>query len=440
MSRTFFTNHSHVVRFALHRVVTGFLFCCFRCLHLFDGHAVAVSLVSRLLLHLSRSELLLSFPVLFYASASVVSAVLTSSFCFRWILPLRLLVCSFLRILDIFFPTWMLLSHTPSLPFRARIFRIIVILCLLLASRCQFFLCIEHECCNDTSVVTAQVDHVDGLSFFTIFQVSSLDSMCSQFDSRSLQVICKSFAVHRVECCENMYHHPIVSTNLLFCCPLWGCADQQWHVPLRSLGPFRRWNLLRNFQALRMILDCSVHFLNAMVSIHRGVEIHTHFLLLCVRFFVSCTMESRRQCVWAFVYHHRFLVPVSSLWSLCFCVLLTTHSLPFFFDVWSPPHGYSQSLRRVFFCRPFLHVIIDFWFDVLILVVLEGTALTRSYHICPSAGNVLPKNLFSEIDAKQVSCLVWMQDSTYPNLFWWNLTSASLDCDIFIFLPLNFFS
>ena len=37
------------------------------------------------------------------------------------------------------------------------------------------FLCIDHECCHDTSVVTAHVDHIVGFSMFTVFQVSSLD-------------------------------------------------------------------------------------------------------------------------------------------------------------------------------------------------------------------------------------------------------------------------
>ena len=37
------------------------------------------------------------------------------------------------------------------------------------------FRCIDYECCHDTSVVTAQVDHVVGFSILTVFQVSSLD-------------------------------------------------------------------------------------------------------------------------------------------------------------------------------------------------------------------------------------------------------------------------
>ena len=51
-----------------------------------------------------------------------------------------------------------------------------------------------------------------------------------------------------------------------------------------------------------------------------------------------------------------FVVP---LILVCFCALLTTHSLPFFSAFLSPPHDCSQSLRPIF-CQPFFHVFFDF--------------------------------------------------------------------------------
>ena len=47
----------------------------------------------------------------------------------------------------------------------------LVVVCIMKA----IFLVYDYECCHDTSVVTAHVDHVVGFSIFTVFQVSSLD-------------------------------------------------------------------------------------------------------------------------------------------------------------------------------------------------------------------------------------------------------------------------
>ena len=67
--------------------------------------------------------------------------------------------------------------------------------------------CSDHECCHDTSVVTAHVDHVVCFGIFVVFQVSSLDydvvdllliSFCGSVD----RVFPRIFSVHRVECCN----------------------------------------------------------------------------------------------------------------------------------------------------------------------------------------------------------------------------------------------
>ena len=58
--------------------------------------------------------------------------------------------------------------------------------------------------------------------------------------------------------------------------------------------------------------------------------------------------------------------------------------------------------------------------------------------ICSSTDTCFD-SLFSEIDVREVLRFVWMQHLTYPNLFWWNFSSASIACDIFIFSPFQFF-
>ena len=72
------------------------------------------------------------------------------------------------------------------------------------------------------------------------------------------------------------------------------------------------------------------------------------FLLLCLRFAFSCTMERRRRRVWASVCHHSVL---SFGRSIDFCVSMQSWLLMVFFfllHVLSTLNDCSQSLRRVF--------------------------------------------------------------------------------------------
>ena len=76
--------------------------------------------------------------------------------------------------------------------------------CRVLLSRpCLFYFTMvlrssDHECCHDTSVVTAHVDHVFGFGIFVVFQVSSLDYDVVDLLLISLWGICRSFD----ECCK----------------------------------------------------------------------------------------------------------------------------------------------------------------------------------------------------------------------------------------------
>ena len=47
--------------------------------------------------------------------------------------------------------------------------------------------------------------------------------------------------------------------------------------------------------------------------------------------------------------------------------------------------------------------------------------------------------VFIEIDGRGMLCFVSMQHLMYPSLFWWNLSSASIASNIFVFLPLTSF-
>ena len=49
---------------------------------------------------------------------------------------------------------------------------LLVIACI---ARAILFLCFDHECCHNTSVVTAHANHVVGFSIFAVSQVSSFD-------------------------------------------------------------------------------------------------------------------------------------------------------------------------------------------------------------------------------------------------------------------------
>ena len=101
---------------------------------------------------------------------------------------------------------------------------LLVTVCIAGAS---LFLCIDQACCHNTFVVAAHVDHAVGFSIFTVFQMSSLDqNVINLFLGSSWRsvhrLLSKRFSVHRVECCEVLFHqpllHPISSLVLLFEC------------------------------------------------------------------------------------------------------------------------------------------------------------------------------------------------------------------------------
>ena len=88
---------------------------------------------------------------------------------------------------------------------------LLVIVCIMVGI---LFLCINHECCHNTSVVAAHVDDVIGFSIFTESQVSSFDQfvinlfLCS-FKQSVCSLLSRRFSVHRVECCKVLHHQPL---------------------------------------------------------------------------------------------------------------------------------------------------------------------------------------------------------------------------------------
>ena len=185
-----------------------------RCLHLFLGHAVQ-SLLYPSLLQLLPSELLLSHFLFF--------------FCFSF---LRLWGSSILILFQIWFCG-----------------------CLL-----QHLHCIS--------------------SVFSWLK-------CTQCVSKSFSAICRSFAflaffVHRVECCEVLYRQPLLHPVSSFV-PLFECVrtntDSLHSISWAQFGvEISSHNLWALVTGIRVLLDCPVHFLNVMVSIHRAEKVHAHQL------------------------------------------------------------------------------------------------------------------------------------------------------------------
>ena len=146
-------------------------------------------------------------------------------------------------------------------------------------------MCIYHECCHSTSVVAAHVDHVVGISIFTVFQLSSLDQyvinlFLSPFKRSVGRLVSKRFPVHRVECCEVLYHQPLlhrVSTFvLLFECERTNTNSfhsMAWAHFGVEVSSHKLYALLTG---IRVPLDFSEHFPNVMVSIPRVVKVHAH--------------------------------------------------------------------------------------------------------------------------------------------------------------------
>ena len=153
---------------------------------------------------------------------------------------------------------------------------VVVILCLLLlASRVQFFF-------GDAPVVTAHVDHVIGFSIFTVFHVSSLDQFVvnlflGHFKRSVGRFFSKRCSVHRVECCEVLYHQPLLQPISSFV-TLFECARANTGT-LHSISwaqfgvEISSHNLYPSLTGIRVLLDCSV-----LVGIHRVEEVHRHQL------------------------------------------------------------------------------------------------------------------------------------------------------------------
>ena len=82
----------------------------------------------------------------------------------------------------------------------------------------------NHECCHNTSVVTAHVDHVVGFSILVVFQVSSLGQdvvnlLLVTIRGSVGRLFHKCLSVHRVERCVVLRHQPMVR-------PVWRCLQE----------------------------------------------------------------------------------------------------------------------------------------------------------------------------------------------------------------------
>ena len=148
--------------------------------------------------------------LLFCASAFVFTAVFPFSCCFRSDFAAAVFCLIFSS------SSWYLSSNvdaslSPSFSsVWVRIFCILFLLCLSLFVS----LCIDHECCHNTSVVDAHVDDVIGFSILTESRVPSFDqfvinlSFCS-FKRSVYSLLSSRFSVHRVECCKVLHHQPL---------------------------------------------------------------------------------------------------------------------------------------------------------------------------------------------------------------------------------------
>ena len=143
----------------------------------------------------------------------------------------------------------------------------------------------DHECCHDTSVVAAHVDHIVGFGVFVVFQVSSLD-----YDVVDLLLISnkrfvsrlfpRSLPVHRVECCEMLHHQPMfhpVSTfaSSVECVFTNTCTFNSvtWSQLSVKVSSNNRYAI---FAVCRVRLNCSEHFLDVMVRISRVGDVNAH--------------------------------------------------------------------------------------------------------------------------------------------------------------------
>ena len=136
-------------------------------------------------------------------------------------------------------------------------------------------------------VVTAHVHHVVGFSISTVFQVSSLDQnvvdlLLGPFRRSVGRLLSMCFSVHRVECCEVLYHQSLLLSISSFVFSLSVCGSTLARST-PSPGPSSALkspptNLCALLTGIRVLLDCSVHFFNVMIGIHRVVKVHAHQL------------------------------------------------------------------------------------------------------------------------------------------------------------------
>ena len=130
-------------------------------------------------------------------------------------------------------------------------------------------MCVDYECCHDTSVVAANADHVIGFSIFTVFQVSPLDQdvlnlFLGLFGRSVGRLFSKRLSVHRVECCEILHHQPMIQpissfVSFIECvrantCTLNAVSWTQFSVEASSN------DLYALVVGIRVLLKCSVHF------------------------------------------------------------------------------------------------------------------------------------------------------------------------------------
>ena len=150
-----------------------------------------------------------------FASASVFSLfacadaffVSTVFLCFDSILCLRRqlfsVICSMI--------SWYLFTSSSfSSPAFFSLIPSVVFCCLELVSFFTMAILLrssDHECCRDTSVITAHAHHVFGFGIFVVFQVSSLDydvvdSLLNSFWGSVGRLFPRILPIHRVECCK----------------------------------------------------------------------------------------------------------------------------------------------------------------------------------------------------------------------------------------------
>ena len=143
-------------------------------------------------------------------------------FCLRFCIFAFCLRCSFFCVGGFFFNFFndLLVSFSELRLLNSNVFLSLIPPFMLCCIELSFF-CLamatlfHHECCHDTSVVTAHVDHVVGFSIFDVFQETSLgydvvNLLLVTFWRSAGRLFPTGLSVHRVECCEALQHQPMI--------------------------------------------------------------------------------------------------------------------------------------------------------------------------------------------------------------------------------------